>query len=794
MIRFDENELFYREKDRELKRIPFSHHVSDEMIASKDGSLFVFFSMEGLASEFLTEDERQRKLEEKAIIYQALNDERLTIYSYYDNAKAELKTQNTKNKISTQIRNEFAKGLNQKGLLKSKQFLVLEYRVYRDGERSANSVLSFFGVRNAIGDYKAKRLDAIETLNNLADRVMSAFSEYGIKQLKCYRKDGVKYSQPLSLLVRLVNGNWQPVSVPKMDLSAYLSSSRKRFSHGVGEVRSPSIQYFQAISIKDYPESTNLSLLDDLFRIDGKILVSQSFRFIESHDIKDKIEKQINRLIESADVADSQVDDLKESLDDLVSGRICFGDHHFTVMVYSDSIEKLKKISERVNTALTRRGIIPVIEDTGLEAAYWSLLPGNNKYSPRLRPITNYNFSCATSFSGENLGYVGTGWGTPVAQFPTNSKKIFNFNWHEKNTADGKANADASGHTIIVGPNGSGKTTIAGYCLQQSLGLGAKVVILDKDSSNELLVRANCGIYSAVSPEKKTLWSPFSMPDSKENRAFLISWLQILLGTDDLNDQQKIESIVSQIYSREGSKRLSYVAPLFGSPSDPNSLAFKLQRFINEGQYNFLFDNDGEAFGFESEIVGFDLTHLLDIKDASVREAVGFYLLYGISQLSKKGEPLVVYWEELWKFLDVQGVFQESIKDMLKTIRKKNGVVVGSTQDVADAAETKIASVLRNEFVTKVLFPNATAVFRDYQSVMSSTPEVVDRIRSFSKSDRKCIVLQGHEKAIVDVSFPTNALKYIPLFSTSNARLQQLKSLGIPDKEIFEAIEQGDIF
>ncbi len=64
--------------------------------------------------------------------------------------------------------------------------------------------------------------------------------------------------------------------------------------------------------------------------------------------------------------------------------------------------------------------------------------------------------------------------------------------------------------------------------------------------------------------------------------------------------------------------------------------------------------------------------------------------------------------DEAWAYL-AHELFERRIGDWLRTMRRKNAIVVMATQQLADFADSKIAPVILDNCPTKIFLPNAEA-------------------------------------------------------------------------------------
>ena len=95
----------------------------------------------------------------------------------------------------------------------------------------------------------------------------------------------------------------------------------------------------------------------------------------------------------AGDFAVSQAAELKDALDALTSNEFVMGDHHFSLQVLADVIERGRRARrpaaaspERSRRARARlladTGMTVAREDLALEAAFWAQLPGNFAHAP----------------------------------------------------------------------------------------------------------------------------------------------------------------------------------------------------------------------------------------------------------------------------------------------------------------------------------------------------------------------------------------------------------------------------
>ena len=237
---------------------------------------------------------------------------------------------------------------------------------------------------------------AQKELQAISQRFLASLEDYRPRLLGLVRRDGWTYSEPARFLGRLINLEDRPVLLPKMDLSKYLPWRRIYFGRDALEVAgSPSAapKLAAIVSIKEYGPETYAGLLDRFLQIPRELVITQSFVFEDRQAALSRMQMQQRRMVQTEDVAASQVGEIDQALDDAMSGHIAFGHHHLTVLCVEQSLADLDKAVADVEAALVDIGIVSVREDLNLEASFWAQLPGNFPYIARRALISTANFA-----------------------------------------------------------------------------------------------------------------------------------------------------------------------------------------------------------------------------------------------------------------------------------------------------------------------------------------------------------------------------------------------------------------
>ena len=586
--------------------------------------------------------------------------------------------------------------------------------------------------------------EVYEDLEEMVGRITTTLRDYSPKVLGVKKRDGIHYSELMEFLGQVVNcGARSPMLVPTLDISRYLPTSRLYFGGRAIELKGPTKSRFAGIiSIKEYGQQTAATMMDSFLQLPFEFIITQSFSFIDRQVAIGSMKIQQNRMIQSEDVAVSQIHEISAALDMAMSGRIGFGKHHMSILCIEDTPKLLENALSMASTELGNAGITPVREVTNLEPAYWAQLPGNEDYIARKATINTLNLSSLFSMHNYPTGQKeGNHWGEHVTVLDSTSGTPFYFNFHVRDV----------GHTTIIGPTGAGKTVLMNFLCAQAQKFNCRTFFFDKDRGAEIFLRAIDGRYSIIDPGKVCGFNPFQLDDTGENRTFLLEFLKILVSTNGENvdsaDITKLSDAVKGNFKLDKQDRnLSNIIPFLGIGGD-GSLASRIEMWHGNGSHAKLFDNKNDVLDFsQASVFGFEMAELL--KDSASLSPVLFYLFHKIN-ISLDGTPTMIVLDEAWALID-NPVFAPKIKDWLKVLRKLNCFVIFATQSVEDASKSSISDTLIQQTATQIFLPNlkATEVYRT--NFMLSEREYL-LIKTTDPGTRFFIIKQGTDAVVARV-------------------------------------------
>jgi type IV secretion system protein VirB4 len=586
--------------------------------------------------------------------------------------------------------------------------------------------------------------EGYDEIDEMTERILNGFGNYGPQVLGLVETEDGITSEILEFLSRLVNcGYSQPMTVPLGQISHHLPVSRLYFGNKSIEAHHPhTVKYAGLVSIKEYRPSTHAGVFDGFMQMPFELIISQSFSFINRMVAISSMQLQQRRLVQSEDVAVSQIQEIDSALDSAMSGEFGFGNHHMTVLCIEDTPKALESALSLAVVELSNTGITGVREKMNLEPAFWAQLPCNAEYMARRSVVNTLNIASFASFHNYPSGKRKKNhWGDAVTVLNTVSGTPYFFSFHVRDV----------GHSMIIGPTGAGKTVLLNFLCAQAQKFNCRLFFFDKDRGAEIFIRAIRGRYIIPNAAKTSGFNPFQLEDTSTNRSFLIEFMKALVMIGDTplpaHEVERINEAVQGNYKLpKEQRRLRNIAPFMGL-SGPGTLAGRLSMWHTGGSHSKLFDNEDDLIDFTSaRSFGIEMAHILQDK-VSIGPVL-LYLFHRI-QTSLDGSPTMLVLDEAWALIG-NPVFAPKIKDWLKVLRKLNTFVVFATQSVEDAAKSSISDTLVQQTATQIFLPNLKATIL-YREVFMLSEREFNLVKTTDPSTRFFLVKQDNDGVIARI-------------------------------------------
>jgi type IV secretion system protein VirB4 len=761
--------------------IPYTCHVNENTLKTTDGKLVQIIKLEGVAHYTSNTSDLNAWKTNRNFLLRSLADDKFALWQHT------IRYKKNDYPAGDFEPGSFAESLNAdyKKSLENTEMYANDIYISVVRKKSGNVIAGMFSAlggmvkKVANVDAREELMGQISNLDEATRKILNQLSDYNPKVLSVYSRD-VKgkpveiisdtdkewettnthflhenteskrlkdgslnlYSEPLELLHFLVNGFWQNMPLGFKNAAKTLLTSSITFERDHFKVvNRTGAKVGTVLSIKEYVSGTAAGILDGLMTLPVEFVLTQSFSFISKAAATQLLKMQQARLKNSGDLADSQIDEIDEALDQLISNEFCMGTHHLTLSVLGKSLKEIKANIGRCEGELSEFGLITSKEKLGTEACFWAQLPGNHKMIARKAPITSKNFAGFASLHNYPHGKAkGNHWGEAVALLKTSSKTPYYFNLHHPKDL---------GNATVIGPSGEGKTVLMSFISSMLEKFKPRQIFFDKDHGSEIYIRAQGGAYLPIKAGEPSGLNPLKLPDTPKNRKFLRDWLTKLLA---MPGEHFTPSMVEDInlaingnYKLDYSERkLSNIFPFF-PVGEENSLRNRLKQWINDGDKAWLFDNDDDLLQINNRITGFDVTDFLE--DPIIRTPLLMYLFQRIDELIT-GEPIAITLDEGWNLLDDE-YFGKNFKNWLKVIRKLNGLTIFGTQEPSDVTKSAVGATIRSQSPTQIFLRNTQADKVDYIDNFKLTLREFELVKTLPP--RNFLIKQGNKSVVAEL-------------------------------------------
>ncbi|WP_168403520.1 VirB3 family type IV secretion system protein [Erwinia amylovora] len=742
------------------KYIPYSSHIHAHVIKNKNGDLVSTWELGGTIFE--CEDEDHINLMTMQINNLTRSFEGLPFTFYIHRIREDYTDTFQSNSgidFSDEVSAMYYDTIDNKPFRRDLLFFSACYVPLSRVEKTALKQKASGARKNA---YDA----ALKSMLEYWDQLNTSLSRFSAKALGAYEDKGRVYSSQLSFYNRLITGFWQPVAVTRTPFYDVLCNADLFFSTDTAQSNSlDKKRFFRSLEIKDHAPKTYSGLFDALLYSKCNYVLTQSYTCMAKDEAHDHIKLAEKRMRSTEDDAISQREDLIVARDLLQSGHIGFGKYHFSLIVESDDAEQVVKDTNTLAEPLKDLGILTTLSTLSLPAAFMAQMPGVYGLRPRLVPVSSQNFAeMASLHNFHPHKRDGNPWGEAIAILKTPSGGNHYLNLHNSQVGVDEFNEKNPGNTMILGSTGTGKSTLLAmmkhlmqkYRKPESFAPGAGIkrfttVYFDKDRSAEMSIRQMGGRYYRIRTGEPTGWNPFSLAPTKRNINFIKQIIRIICTRDgqqlDPRDKERISAAVDRImldyppeYRRFGITRLLEVLPEPPTKeARTNGLRIRLKQWAQGGEFGWVFDNEEDTFDISDiDNFGIDGTEFLDNKD--VCGPITYYLLYRVTSLLD-GRRLVLFMDEFWKWL-LDAEFANFALNMLKVIRKLNGIFVPATQSPEEMVKHEISAAIIEQCGTQIFMANSKAKQSDYVDKLKVPQSVFEIVKELDPGARQMVILK----------------------------------------------------
>jgi type IV secretion system protein VirB4 len=729
--------------------ISLSSHVDKKTLMLRSGDFARIWKVGGISHEGAEAEDIQIRMDALNVLYRSLSSS-TNIALWVHNVRRRIT-----DRLDAKIDNEFCRKLNDKyyesfsgyRMMSNELYLTVIYRPF-----TSKVAKGFQKAGRSLEDIKAATREALRIMNDIGNTIESSMRLYDVEVLGEYEENGIRFSGAAEFLAYLVNGKWQKIPVPKGPFYSYIQTSRIFIGNEIIEFRMPegTTRYAAMLDIKDFPDTTEPGKLNLLLYEDYEYIFTQSLSFMIKRDAQKMMSDQQKRLMNTEDAAESQIVEISEALDDLISGRISLGEYHSSLLIFGENVDVLRKNVASAVAALGDQGFLCASVTLHLDPDFWAQLPGNWDKRGRVVPISSRNFAGLASFHNFATGKrEGNPWGKAVTILKTENGQPYYFNFHASKEDEDNRDQKLLGNTKIIGQSGSGKTVLLGFLLAQALKYNPTVCAFDKDRGIEILIRAIGGKYLAIENGKPTGFNPFQQDPTETNILFCEALIKKLATEGGrqitTQDEHDISHAVRTVMAMPRELRRLTVLKQNFIDRHEESISKRLAKWCEGGPLGWVLDNPDDQLDFTThKVYGFDGTAFLD--NEAVRTPIAMYLLHRMESIID-GRRFMYVMDEFWKWL-LDSFFSEFAYNKQKTIRKLDGFGIFATQSPSDVLCSPISRAIIEQCATDIYLPNPKADRDEYVTGFKITDREFEMIKQFPEDSRLMLIKQGHKTAV----------------------------------------------
>lgn len=784
--------------------IPYSSMIDNSIVLTKDYMLLTSFKINGVPFELedaSTIDKDKNILE---MILKSFANEPLGFYVHTARHDIEDRFNSSfENSYLNDVEEKYFNSFEKGSLKNNALFLTLVFNPLKTRlEQTSFINSSYQKKKDELLGYKSK-------MNEYVGRIEQNLKSFKPIKLGVYEENNIKYSSQLEFYNFLISGKFTKVRALNAPINEYLTGALKnlQFNSDMMQLNfnNDEKKFARAIEIKDYNKETFSGILDTLMNLNINYIMTQSYTTEKKVEAKDSLQKQKKSLEGVEDDAESQIFELEEALDQLVSGDISFGKYHFSLVVFGDTVQETKDNTNKAITVMNEAGFLVTLANIALPATYFAQFPSNFELRPRISMLSSKNYASLIALHNFPKGKRDKNcWGEAITILKTPNKQPYYLNLHANKGKDdfGKFYL---GNSLLVGESGGGKTALMTFIMAQMQKYNKvnsfpenipdekkkqTTIYLDKDYGALGVILASGGRYINIENGEPTGFNPLMVENTPVNIKNILNLIKILITRNGEMitpfDEQRLSNAVTFVmdnFEREERKYgISLVLEnLTEDIYDANSIKSRLSLWSKGKKFGWVFDNENDILDFPDniDIFGIDGTNFLD--DLEVSPAISYYILWRVlTQVD--GRRFVLFIDELWKWISDTRVAQET-KNKLKTIRKENGLFIMGTQSVEDVTESEISRAIIEQCSTFFLLSNTKATENDYVQGLGCTTKEFKKIKEFNPDAYQFLIKRGKENVIASLDLSSIGDENIKILSTGSAYVDDIKRIMNNDKK-----------
>lgn len=261
------------------------------------------------------------------------------------------------------------------------------------------------------------------------------------------------------------------------------------------------------------------------------------------------------------------------------------------------------------------------------------------------------------------------------------------------------------GHIFITGQTGSGKSiTLAHFGNEWLKYKNTKLVYLDVGLSMLNTVLSNGGKVFCP-PLDKTTFAPFH--NAKDHIDHIIAFVESIAVANSIPFTPVHTNAVKRVceilpYGKENTE--TFFALLQNELGQDDPLVLTIYQYVDT-LGNGIFNATEDNFNANERVLGIELEKLLIGQSKKLVYPALTFIFNRLETMFDPKTPTMLILDEAWLFLKDE-FFTFYIQNWLKTLRKKNALVIIATQEIQDLTASPIASTILSSCSHRIFIRN----------------------------------------------------------------------------------------
>jgi type IV secretion system protein VirB4 len=582
--------------------------------------------------------------------------------------------------------------------------------------------------------------EAHKKLSVITKKILDDVQDYGGKLIGIKEWDGVLYSEPMRFFGKIVNLYENRYPLACNDISNEMSSHKVAFGDRELQVVGNHNKNFAAIfSLKEYFE-VSTAALDKILQLPFEFIITQSFDFSFTKKDLEPYEYQNYILQVSNDEEFRQTSGIANFVESKNGLPTDYGKEQITIMLISKTHDELEKDIKMAFEQFNALGFAVVREDIFLEHCFWAQLPANFRFLTRQKIInTNRVAGFAALHNFPSGSILGNYWGPAVCVLKTVLDTPYFFNFHDGNL----------GHTTIVGGVNSRHAGLINFLLLQARKFKNKIFYFDLNNSGESLIKSIKGSYydTANHDENHAEYlhlNPLSLPNNKDETDFLVNFFTSLVIFSKEQIPQSELDFIPQIVDHITTANITdFAAACEVFNNIETRKIYEKLKVWNGESLRHIFGSKNEI-NWLDQVIGFDLSEVFVQKPILI--PVVTYLLHRI-EMNLDGKPAIIVLNEAWDLLD-NVILGPRFLEFLDRAKQKNCVVILSSRNSQQIAESQFSSQIREKVATEIFMPDDNPG-ECYSKIFGLNDDEIEIVRMMENSEGHFLLKHAGDSLII---------------------------------------------